>query len=337
LFEGTVGGTTAGLLPASWSDHSKLILDLILEINEYEDDDEDEWGEYSLTEFLFRKDSVFDICSGAVWENRYKHAVGDNNLALLQQAEDAYLFMLSRGWFEMWLSIVDIVYHRNGPSRNVEITPINSEEDNDVAAYAWRNISKGEQLQYTYSECMDATCEFGEARYWLSTQFIFVEYGFVELYPQRWFFDRDQSIIAEVTTDTTDETKKVFKWIFESPNEQSILWIREQLARLKSIESTVRGGVRELETVLLQEGIETTIYNIDHERDTILELYEGFVQVFELALEHKDDPVAVTKESFDEEIEELRETAVQLTVHELRKHELLLSSASTPLHNGDEF
>ena len=343
LFEENDGGTTRGLMPTTWSDHSKKILDLILEKN-------DEDGSNSLQPYGFEYDSIFDICSNVDDKNQPKDedypdedhiydVIRDDHQGI---ADDAYLFLVSRGWYDKLLPILDMFNHRNGPDKNVEITPANDEDDSDIAAYAARDISKGEQLQYSYSECMDVTCNFGRDRYSISTQFIFAEYGFVELYPQRWNMDNGleeddeeyQSLMIELTTDADDDAKMAFEWIYDVPNEKTIEWIQTHLARLKSIESRVREGVAELETVLLGEGngptattTTTILHNIDHERDTILEYYEAYVQVFELALEHKDDPVAVTEESFLRELEALWKSEGRgKTMNEIRTHELLRSS-----------
>jgi len=380
LFEEFTGGTTRGLLPTSWSEHSKQILDLIL--------GEDEDGKVILSPADFEYNSIFEICTEEAMEcykeylfehlekarsewnadddgyyskeeaeyseaNTPKETKTEASGPTQRDAEDAYIFLLSRGWDDKLLPVVDMFNHRNGPWRNVEITPIDDEERNDVAAYAWRDISQGEQLQYTYSECMDATCQFGGLKYAYSTQSIFAEYGFTELYPQRWvlFIEEDededeelaQDLHIEVTSDFHDETKLIFKWIYESPNETSIRWIGEQLDRLKSIKSRVLEGIDALGSVLLGEGRTTTIHNIDHERDAILEFYNAYIRVFELALEHKYDPVAVTMESFYEDLEEQRENRVY-NIDEIRTHELLTArtvtasngtSASMP--SGDEF
>jgi hypothetical protein len=365
LFEENAGGTMRGLMPTTWSDHSKEILGLILEM------DENGWN--SLHPLSIEYDSIFSIClvgneepgSKGVENPGYKdgddknHSKDDYSEEIhsdedyyeedyydedyfegimdKEQVQDAYLFLVSRGWYDKLLPILDMFNHRNGPGRNVEITSINDKEDSDVAAYAWRDISKGEQLQITYSECMDDTCGFGANRYSCSTQFIFGEYGFVESYPRQWNIDNGleeddeeyQDLTIEVTIDANDDAKMVVKWIYDTPNEKSIECIQKHLARLKSIESRVREGVGELETVLLGEGNgpTTTIHNIDHERDTILEYYEAYIQVFELALEHKDDPVAVTEKSFRLELRELWKSEGRgKTIDEIRKHELLQST-----------
>jgi len=357
LFEENDGGTTRGLMPTTWSDHSKNILDLILEWNE-------EDGGNSLYPHSFDKESIFSICSdddeesGSEGVENPDNENGDDKDHSKDEdysdedhiyeviwddhediTDDAYLFLLSRGWDDKLLPVLDMFNHRNGPYKNVEITLVNDKDDSDIAAYAYRDISKGEELQISYSECMDDTCDFGRSQYSISTQYIFAEYGFVELYPQRWDMDNGleeddeeyQSLSIELTTDANDDAKMVFKWIYDTPNEKTIEWIQIHLARLKSIESRVREGVGELETVLLGEGNEptttTTIHNIDHERDTILEYYEAYVQVFELALEHKDDPVAVTEETFLRELKALWKSEGRgKTMDEIRTHELLRSS-----------
>ena len=327
LFEDTVGGTTRGLLPGTWSDQSKGILYLIL------DHDHDYENESStLRPHYFDFDSIFDVCvknvEGAVDDEDEDgdSEEDDSNEGIFvnsQMAEDAYMFLLSRGWYDKLLPVVDMLNHRNGPNRNVEVTSIDDEEGNDVAAYAWRDMRKGEQLQYSYSECMDETCGFGKWRYSTSTQYIFGQYGFVELYPRRWIFDvydgdtLHQLLNCEVTTDPSDDTKMVFQWIFTKPTELSIVWMEKQLARLKSIESLVKTELSELESKVGSDAI----YNIEHEREQILEYYEVYIEVLELALEHQNDQVGFTIESW--EAEDPKQTVGKKTINELREHELL--------------
>ncbi len=332
LFEDTVGGTTRGLLPGTWSDQSIGILHLILD-HDYDD------GSSTLRPDDFDFNSIFDVCArnieGAEDEDDEDEDDEDEDddseeddsdegiFVNEQMAEDAYMFLLSRGWYDKLLPVVDMLNHRNGPNKNVEVTSIDDEEGNDVAAYAWRDMRKGEQLQYSYSECMDATCGFGKWRYSTTTQVIFVQYGFVELYPRRWIFDvydgdtLHQLLSCEVTTDPSDDTKMVFQWIFTKPTESSIVWMKTQLARLKSIESLVKTELRELESKVGSDAI----YNIEHEQEQILEYYEGYVEVLELALEHRNDPVGVTIESWN--AEDPKQTVGKKTINELREHELL--------------
>eukprot|EP00534_Pseudo-nitzschia_fraudulenta_P014541 CAMPEP_0201239892 /NCGR_PEP_ID=MMETSP0852-20130820/27142_1 /ASSEMBLY_ACC=CAM_ASM_000632 /TAXON_ID=183588 /ORGANISM="Pseudo-nitzschia fraudulenta, Strain WWA7" /LENGTH=499 /DNA_ID=CAMNT_0047535493 /DNA_START=7 /DNA_END=1506 /DNA_ORIENTATION=- len=356
LFDDTAGGTSRGLLPTSWSDHSKGILDLIL-------DKDGEDGTNNLDPHDYTQSSVFSLCADDPEEDSegddddYDDGLGGDDdddgfgggrltaVDMVQEAEDAFLFLTSRGWYDKLLPIVDMFNHRNGPGRNVEVTPVDEETLEDVVAYAWRDIAEGEQLQYTYSECMDDTCGMGSITYTYSTQAIFGDYGFVELYPRRWRMnaEEDDEFVVEVSTDSNDDTKKVLRWIYDAPTKENILWVEEELVRLRSIESRVREGVNDLERVLLGEGQKNTIHNIDHERDTIIEFYEAYIEVFELALKHKDDPVAVTDDDIKNELERIWAHADKFSLEKIRNHELIVSSrkdgqkkiTSTP--GGSEF
>jgi len=336
LFDETVGGTSRGLLPTRWSEPSQDLLDLILDFDESD-------GTYSLEPWGFEFDFFGTLCPD---NESFKFALLEDEdedddeeedamkwteaqLAegrTILEAQDSFLFLLSRGWNDKLLPVVDMLNHRNGAWRNTDVTPLDDGGD-DVAAYAWRDIVAGEQLQYSYSECMDATCDFGAIKYGFSTQLIFKDYGFMELYPRRWALDDTddddgQGLTAEVTTDENDDTKLVLRWIFETPNERTVKWITKQLARLKSIESEVQKTVDGLKNSVYKDG------NLDHERETIVEFYEGYIEFLELALKHKDDPVFLTTEEFEEHLRELNRTERQLSIHDIRKHELL-SSPST--------
>ena len=248
-------------------------------------------------------------------------------------AQDAFIFLLSRGWFDKALPVVDMLNHRNGRHKNVEVTPIGDVvRTNDVAAYAIKDIKKGEQLQYTYTECLDKTCHFGGIRYYATTQFMFAEYGFVELYPRRWAFDipidgEEKDIRCEVDTDPEDESKLVFRWVFDTPTETHILWMRNEFDRLKAIEGAIQEGLKELDSGDVPPG-----YNIEHEKEMIREYYEAYLEVFELALEHKDDPVGVLWGDFDQELKEIKAASSEITktIEELKQHELILAKKSIP-------
>jgi len=374
LFDETVGGTSRGLLPTSWSQKAKDTLYLILDT----DWDGDGGAGSVLEPQDFEIESVFEACDIDMILGGDGDDDDDDDDDYYyeedkQWAEDANLFLEARGWYDKLIPVVDMLNHINGPAKNVEVTHIIN-DSNDIAAYASRDISAGEQLQYSYSECMDSTCDFGAIKYSYDTQDIFKDYGFVELYPRRWSLggipggneedDEDdgyhgeyeqeefQELVVEITTSSDDDDcnndddddddhddhkngttckqqqeKKVFKWIFETPNDSSILWITEQLARLKSIESQVREGIDELQKEQINDTTNNNSsnnnnHNIEHEMDTILEFYNGYVEVLELALEHKDDPVAITREDFDTELEELFES--RKSMRDIRNHKLLL-------------
>jgi hypothetical protein len=310
LFDDTAGGTSTRLLPASWSDEGQDLLTFILN------------GSRGLEPRSFDQESVFEKCGPIFRADNESTPLKDESLR--QRAEDAYLFYISRSWTDKMVPVLDMFNHRNGESLNVESSSAH-EIDKDIEAFAWRDIKAGEQLQNTYSECMDTDCDYGEIKYQYDTQQIYSDYGFVELYPRRWKLglarlDDEQGIIAEIDQDL-ETGKKTFQWIFETPTEATIHWISKQLARLKKIEPKVRQRIKEhLKNHHRQQqqkqqqqnsevgGMHQHImhFNIEHESVSLLELYEGYLEVLELALEHKDDPVGITHQDFRHELSQLR-------------------------------
>lgn len=342
LFEDTVGGTTRGLLPTTWSENAKELLGLILLEN---GDIEGEF--FRLRPQSYEYNYIADICSenverkpGIAPPPRPTASEEDEAMDMeLPIAQDAFIFLLSRGWYDKALPVVDMLNHRNGRHKNVEVTPIGDVvRTNDVAAYAIKDIKKGEQLQYTYTECLDKTCHFGGIRYYATTQFLFAEYGFVELYPRRWAFDipiptepgavdDENEVICEIDTDPEDESKLVFRWIWETPTKADIIWMQKEFDRLKSIEGEVRKRLEQLESGYYPPG-----YNVEHEKETIEEYYEAYLEAFEVALEHKDDPVGLTKADFDQEIKEIKEASGKIvkTIQQIKEHELISGKKSIP-------
>ena len=288
LFDETTGGTTTGLLPGSWSEEGQKILHGILHAGK----DYNQW----LRPHNFEQVGVFERCGSNFRATLETEELEDEDL--MQRAEDANLFFISRSWTDKMVPVLDMYNHRNGASLNVEST--SAHNDKDITAFALRDIKAGEQLQNSYSECMDHDCDFGEIKYSYDTSLIFNDYGFLEFYPRRWPLGK-QKVIAEIDEDL-ETGKKSFQWIFDTPTRETILWMEQQLARLKGMEPKLRKMIAKHKTSNAGEKHN----NIQHEADSLLEYYEGYMEVFEMALEHKDDPVGVSEEQFEEDLEAAR-------------------------------
>jgi hypothetical protein len=294
LFDNTEGGTSTGLLPGSWSEEGEDLLHYILGNEEGK----------GLQPRNFEQSSVFDKCG-----RHFRATLDDTELEdedLIQQAEDAHFFYLSRSWADKMVPVLDMYNHRNGKSLNVEYTIVHS--DDDVTAFALRDIKAGEQLQNTYSECMDYDCDFGEIKYSYHTADVFNDYGFLEFYPRRWPLNPGNSkMIAEVDEDL-ETGEKSFQWIFETPSEKDVEFISDQLSRLRKIEVQVRRGVARHKISDAGEPHN----NIPHEADSLLEIFEGYVEILEMALEHKNDPVGVTPEQFSKDLQIARRKRIEI-------------------------
>ena len=245
--------------------------------------------------------SVFEECGDSFLGQTAYKPIEDEGLR--QKAEDAYIFWLSRSWTDKMIPVLDMYNHRNGVSKNVESTTAHF-DDGAITAFALRDIESGEQLQNTYSECMDEDCAWGEMQYTYLTQQIYVDYGFLELYPRRWLLGTDESdVIAEVDQDLRTG-RKSFKWIFETPSEAIFQWISHQLKRLRSIDANVRDRISKHRTK--GAGGKALRHNIQHEADSLVELYEGYIEILEMALEHKDGDIGVTREQFAQDLQNVR-------------------------------
>mmetsp|Transcript_27718 Transcript_27718/g.59242 ORF Transcript_27718/g.59242 Transcript_27718/m.59242 type:complete len:437 (-) Transcript_27718:340-1650(-) len=305
LFDSTVGGTSTGLLPTSWSDDGKHLLKRFVG---RDDEKHHHHRGRGLEPYYFEHEGVFEMCGSNFRAESKSEELKDEDER--QHTEDAYAFHLSRSWGDKMVPVLDMYNHRNGASKNVESTSAHAIEE-DVTAFALRDIKAGEQLQNTYSECLDNDCDWGEMKYSYLTQNIFMDYGFLEMYPRRWLLgleddgndERLERVIAEVDQDL-ESGEKTFRWIFERPGKQAINWITEQLDRLRDIEIEFALDVAKHKKKTAK--LAGSSFNIEHEAASLLEIYEGYVEILEMALEHKDDPVGVTLEAFEEELEELR-------------------------------
>ena len=287
LFDDTLGGTTTGLLPGGWSQEGQNVLSSILHGGVRDMD-------YGLEPRYFEQPDVFDVC-----DKNFRAGMKDEELEdedVRQHAQDAFLYYISRSWTDKMVPVLDMYNHRNGKSLNVESTTAHTDED--ITAFALRDIKAGEQLQNTYSECMDHDCDFGEIKYSYDTAKIFNDYGFLEFYPRRWPLNPEgQNVIAEIDEDLETGAKS-FQWIFQTPSPDTIEWVTSQLAHLRKIEEPLRKRVEEHK----RSKAGGKHNNIEHEADSLLEIFEGYIEVLDMALKHKNDPVGVSPDQFEEEL-----------------------------------
>ena len=296
LFDETTGGTTTGLLPGAWSEEGQNLLSDLLGAGEDPDD--------GLEPRDFGKPDVFESCGKNFRAKLASQEVEDEDER--QHAQDAFLFYISRSWTDKMVPVLDMYNHRNGKWLNVESTSAH-DLDSDITAYALRHIKAGEQLQNSYSECMDHDCTFGQIKYSYISSSIFNDYGFVEFYPRRWPMNPDiqEELVAEVEEDL-ETGQKSFQWIFETPSQSTLEWMEAQLERLKVTEQDFRKAVANHRNNSEAGGRHN---NIEHEADSLLELFEAYVEVLEMGLKHQADEVGVTYEQFEKDLQEARRLA----------------------------
>uniref|UniRef100_A0A7S4MRE5 PABS domain-containing protein n=1 Tax=Odontella aurita TaxID=265563 RepID=A0A7S4MRE5_9STRA len=217
---------------------------------------------------------------------------GDEDDSTLQ--EDAYLFVVQRGWEDIMIPVFDMISLRNGHWKNVGSK---NHEGGGITAFALRDIKAREQLYLSYSKCTE--CD-GNAQTFV-TQHILKEFGFKQQYPQRWFLhhphgdDDDDS-----SDDDNDDVELIFElneitrsngaydesgtsgtehrleimWISEEPNTYELNELRGQLKRVRSLDDWVQEGVNSLES--------------DYERSVIVDFYQALTTALELAILNAD-------------------------------------------------
>jgi len=155
-------------LPSAWSDEGKRLLRTILEkhtidLNPLRPIDPVGWDEAWYNECGGSRDDPFAL-----------------NAALITQ---------QRGYNRILIPLFDIMNHRNGDWLNTE----NNSIDGDVKfakVRATRTIEAGEEIHTTFNlckECGDRVDDYGTGE-------ILRDYGFLEKYPQRWFFYEEISL-----------------------------------------------------------------------------------------------------------------------------------------------
>jgi len=143
-----------------------------------------------------------------------------------------------RGWDEVLIPVFDMMSHGNGRLLNTDHGAVR--EGDMVIVKASRDIQKGEELYTTYNMCPD--CENRYMGY--GTPELMRDYGFVENFPQRWFFwpfgraisfEMDQ--VLDIDGNVVPE-EYTLEWLEGRPTHRMLVYFRNQLVRLQTLVKT---------------------------------------------------------------------------------------------------
>ena len=201
-----------GQLPSMWSDAGQ---DLLLEVTGGSRQEDDQiLPPYGPVGWL--DDEWRNLCDG-----------GDD---LVEQ--HAFLTVIQRGWHDILIPLYDLLNHRNGKWLN---TMSNSFHDpnQDVQVFASKLIQAGEQIYSSYSHC--ESCG-GRHESYGTPEFV-RDYGFVEMYPQRFTFE-EQGVAFSVDREHESDNELKVIWHSDelfSDNEDAIEFFQDQLQRLGDV------------------------------------------------------------------------------------------------------
>jgi hypothetical protein len=165
-----------------------------------------------------------------------------------------------RGWDEVMIPIFDMMSHGNGRLLNTEHTHVRHppDADNDhqppitrVQLMATQPIAAGEELYTTYTHCPDCENRF----FGYGTPELLRDYGFVEAYPQRWFFDFEEfapPVAFEVDLIEADEktANYTFSWLAnQRPNAMALDYFRHHLLRIQLLLKTTLAPEHKLDEI----------------------------------------------------------------------------------------
>ena len=180
--------------------------------------------------------------------------------------EQAVALAAQRGWDNMLIPVLDLVNHHNG---KVNTENNSARAGGNIIVQASKAIKAGEELYTTYDECI----ECGGTADWWGTPEIFRDFGFVEPYPQRYhFLKQDISFkIDEIVKDDGTSELDLTWWEGEQvPGEWGIHFLRDEVKRLKKVAKDEFDAAREVVP--------------ENELDAILKFHEAITVAMSTAL-----------------------------------------------------
>ncbi|KAL7548860.1 hypothetical protein ACHAWF_012131 [Thalassiosira exigua] len=240
-----------GQLPAFWSDAGKDLMEKVLGPIEKEDSTSEEGSDEP------------DTILPEAWKDGYVEEFvewctdGKLDAKDLEDQINFYNLLNQRGWDELMIPVMDMMNHGNGRLLNTDHSSAHGVEP--VKVWASRDIAKGEDIYTTYNFCPDCGGRFKN----YGTSDLLRDYGFVEGFPQRWFFD-DQGIAFELDVDESGEHK--VNWLNNGPPKSSG-FLKEQIDRLRSLSESF--------PVLGDASGESTIPQ--HELDVIVRYHQALL------------------------------------------------------------
>lgn len=188
----------------------------------------------------------------------------------------AAMLVSQRGWDEVMIPVYDMMSHRNG-EQHLNTREIHSVHDISlpVQVEASRQIKAGEEIYTSYDSCFDC----GARKQGYGTPEIFRDYGFVELYPQRFTFGPTKKNTVSFTLDIRHAEDGGDEELFitwengKSPDEVVVKFMETQVERLQYLGSE-----------MFAPGSAPPPEVSEHEWEAILSFHEAMVTALEIAL-----------------------------------------------------
>jgi hypothetical protein len=224
-------------LPGSWSQDAQDVLTRIV-------------GQEFFTSFTpYYSCFMFDI-TGAEAENTagYESGFEFENFDDPDYWDENIEVALSRRRNDLLVPIYDMISHSNDPNKINIITVSDSHPGTSFSVEAALDLSSGEEIQHSYGLGTPAYNHwFGFVDYGMGTMDMFRDFGFVEPYPQRWYYEVHSLDFAirevssnETTNAATDQPNLELVWLSDNmPDDDAIYTMDRQLDALEEIKNDI--------------------------------------------------------------------------------------------------
>ncbi|KAL3933939.1 MAG: hypothetical protein SGBAC_010183 [Bacillariaceae sp.] len=209
-------------LPSNWNEKAKDLLYEIIGVPQGNDPRTSDFDSIPPEEPIeWLEIDYHQKCQGSRRDPMANHAA----LLVVQRSDD---YIMVPGY--------DLYNHRNGKYHNTEIR---WEDGQPHVTKASRAIQKGEQIYNSYNFCVE--CEGRRSHYGAAE--ILRDYGFVEEYPQRWYYSNlGGTIQFDIDEDEETGEVKIVDWQDRFlPKDEYLryarVWVRRQLRRQRRIQN----------------------------------------------------------------------------------------------------
>lgn len=201
-----------GQLPSHWSEEGQALL---LELLARDDNDP-------------TNNLPPSYITAWITEDWYKECEGGDD----RNEQHAGLLLVQRGWDDLMIPMYDMMSHRNGKWLNTKSNSVHKKDD--IKVKASRDIKAGEEIYMSYNFCADC----GNKARGYGTAEIVRDFGFVENYPQRWFFGKVGKSKISFELDE-GEDGLVVNWLDKKPWSKAKKYMVQQLDRLMDFGAVV--------------------------------------------------------------------------------------------------
>jgi SET domain len=298
------------------ADDDPLCTDIVKLVQEYKKGEESDY--YVLASFILDEDSPGSMRNRqpGFWSQEARHILwrtmldeflhpdeGESNLSFAddcgfsvdltradsrerQLYESAFRYFISKANGNILFSLHDLIHHRNGKWRNVDLK---RERNGRIVLKAFQEIPKDGQLYKSFNRCdfADGNCDNWDENF-VATQDVLRGTGMLEDYPRRWIIvaqPGSEEYTSVFDIDKTKDGRFHVTWKTGTPNIFVLNFMEAYRKSFDAKEAKIKEQVANLES--------------NFERDTILRFLTAYKEALYLGWIHRNGDQSTTDVELD--------------------------------------